>query len=256
MSQSREANNLSKVIKCWIYVPVADHDINDQADKWQEAQAVRWFGVKGVKREYQIIKSQAAFASYVDSNLPTKVCLNKVEKNDILYVYCHGYLDPQSFNSTREIGGLALINKKHIEVRISPAQLVDHLHKAGLKADHKLLKLFSCYSSEIVCEISGLMQKKWPGIEIHGYKGETIPAGPNFSKLAGLTHKEAELYSSLDEEITNKVNNGDFKAKAHRVEYKSGQLLNKDLSDSKEEAVSEEKILNDLLSEGVAKLKL
>ncbi len=219
----------NQAIKCWIYVPVADADINEQAEKWYESQAVRWFGVKGFKKEYEIIKNQLAFAEYVGGQPSAKKHLEKVNENDVLYVYCHGFIDKETKKPTGEIGGSALVNRKHTEARLSPAQLVDHLEKAGLKPSHRKLKLFSCYSSEVVKEISILMKDKWPNIEVHGYKHETIPAGPGHSKIAGLSYEDAKKYKQFDEEIALRINQGEFKAKKYRVEYIKGVLQEKNI---------------------------
>ncbi|HVY52995.1 MAG TPA: hypothetical protein VHA13_00560 [Gammaproteobacteria bacterium] len=181
--------------------------------------------------------------------------MREVSKDDTLYIYCHGYVD-KFHKPTGEIGGdtfyFASGKKTKKEVKLTPLMLAEHLEREGLNFEHKKLKLFSCYSSEFVPLLSVIMGKKWKDLEIYGYKNETIPAGTDFHKIAGLTYEEGVAYRKADKEIMEKEKAGLFRAKLHRVAYKNGKQIEFEVSNEEkkiESAVNE-------LDENFSNLKL
>ncbi len=107
------------------------------------------------------------------------------------------------------------------------------------------------------------MKNKWNDIEIHGYKYETIPAGPGHSKLAGLIHELAEKYESMDKEVYQRVMSGEFKGKKHRVEYVNGNLKqmnqeSKEVTDIHKETKERDKGTDqtETITEEISKLKI
>lgn len=222
---------ITRITKCWVYVLVVDGDIAEQADEWVRTQNIRWFGEKGDKKEYRLIKSQAALAEYCKDNqekVEPKGLLKNISKEDVLYVYCHGFVN-NDHKPTGEIGGDTFITvqgkKTKTEARLTPQMFSDHLEKEELSFEHKKLKLFSCYSSEFVPKLSVVMAEKWPSLEVYGYTNETIPAGTKFRKIAGLTHEEGVQYRKGDKNIRLEERKGRFKAKKHRVSYKNGTRI-------------------------------
>ncbi len=100
------------------------------------------------------------------------------------------------------------------------------------------------------------MKDKWPNIEVHSYKHETIPAGPSHCKLAGLTHEEAVKYDEGETNIMQRVTQGEFKAKKHRVEYIKGNLKENKIESDEKDADTNKINITEAIVEDFSKLKM
>ncbi len=76
--------------------------------------------------------------------------------------------------------------------------------------------------------------------------------------FAGLTHEEAVKYHKDETNIIQRVSQGEFKAKKHRVEYTKGNLIeNKIESDEKKEEDTTNKTnITEKIVEDFSKLKM
>jgi hypothetical protein len=126
--------------------------------------------------------------------------LAKIAPDDVLYIHCHMYVD-KNHNPIGLVGGITNAKSKN-EMKLNSEQLAAHLEERGLSKDHKIMKLFCCYSDSMQLDLyKALNEKGFNKVILHCYSGETTLAGKGFHKAAGLTLDEA---NKLKGEFLNK----------------------------------------------------
>lgn len=148
---------------------------------------------KEKKEEWDLVKSRGI------KHAGLKNPLAVVQNGDTIYIQAHGFR-----NSQTTIGSS--------DVSLDSQTLLKVLLKSGLTAGKRNLtiKIWACFSGLHFAKLFYLAAKEtYPGLKVHGYKGETRLDNPKKIKPAAWD-EDGEVYVTAAKEEN---------AKAHRVEF-------------------------------------